>query len=515
MDSMVRSFLTGREGLSNTYNHDPSNASALRLFTADSMLLADLSPATSKLIWSLSILIALLIAHLLRRHSKTYAPDDYTSPSPELPYARNPGGRQDLGIETAWRMAKLHDDLGPIYQSGSFGVKRVWLGNRKIAQDLLVHRENKYRPQADLLDSNRYAALPAGYVDDHTNDLTHGVHELSTSEWRNVLALSEIEDTMRRLLEVPTSWSQSLIDHCAASAAARILGNANYGSMLSDNLHQLVNEETHRASVDANLTASKSLLQRFLSWSRRQTSPQQTAVNQLREPLVKHASRMEYGTAESSWMQNWLEPRRHIEDHEIARALASLATSSCALYSFFTAMCLHPTQLSRLQRELDASCRGRMATAEDVARLPVLQAMVKETLRWRPVAPFSEPYVALEDDVYDGYHIWEGTVIHVNQYAITRNVTTYPQPEDFNPDRWLHATKQTSTALDSQKIELCVLVAAIAWAFDIKKKEGREGYDAEIPWYDTKPLASMMTRPFAIEIRARTEEKRRKILDGP
>ena len=52
------------------------------------------------------------------------------------------------------------------------------------------------------------------------------------------------------------------------------------------------------------------------------------------------------------------------------------------------AMCLYPDVLRKAQEEIDAVVgRDRMPTFADTPRLPYIRAMVKEVLRWRPVAP--------------------------------------------------------------------------------------------------------------------------------
>lgn len=56
--------------------------------------------------------------------------------------------------------------------------------------------------------------------------------------------------------------------------------------------------------------------------------------------------------------------------------------------SFFVGVLLHPDVQSKAQAELDAvTGRERLPTFEDRPRLPFVDAVCKETLRWMPVAP--------------------------------------------------------------------------------------------------------------------------------
>ena len=41
-------------------------------------------------------------------------------------------------------------------------------------------------------------------------------------------------------------------------------------------------------------------------------------------------------------------------------------------------------------------------------------ATVKEIVRWRQATPLGVPHVALEDDVYEGYLIPKGAILHAN-----------------------------------------------------------------------------------------------------
>ncbi|KAJ7600552.1 hypothetical protein C8J56DRAFT_768475, partial [Mycena floridula] len=40
--------------------------------------------------------------------------------------------------------------------------------------------------------------------------------------------------------------------------------------------------------------------------------------------------------------------------------------------------------------------------------LPYIEAIVRETFRYRPVLPLGVPRSNTEDDIYDGYHIPKG-----------------------------------------------------------------------------------------------------------
>lgn len=59
-----------------------------------------------------------------------------------------------------------------------------------------------------------------------------------------------------------------------------------------------------------------------------------------------------------------------------------------SLLNFVLAMTLYPDVMRKAQGELDAVVgRDRLPTFSDKDNLPYLRAIIKETLRWRPVGP--------------------------------------------------------------------------------------------------------------------------------
>jgi cytochrome P450 len=90
----------------------------------------------------------------------------------------------------------------------------------------------------------------------------------------------------------------------------------------------------------------------------------------------------------------------------------------------------------RLQGEVTA------APAETpVDRLAFLDAIVMEGLRCFPPIPMSLPRrVPPGGKIIDGYFLPSATVVSCQATSVhMANVDVYPEPEKFNPDRWLQA----------------------------------------------------------------------------
>jgi cytochrome P450 len=101
-------------------------------------------------------------------------------------------------------------------------------------------------------------------------------------------------------------------------------------------------------------------------------------------------------------------------------------------------MVLHPEIQAKAQSEVDAVVgRGRAVTDEDVARLPYIQSIVKETLRMHPPGPLlSWARLAVHDAHVGGHLVPAGTTAMVNMWAIAHDAAVWPQPELFRPERF-------------------------------------------------------------------------------
>ncbi|KAK7952620.1 uncharacterized protein PG986_008348 [Apiospora aurea] len=75
-------------------------------------------------------------------------------------------------------------------------------------------------------------------------------------------------------------------------------------------------------------------------------------------------------------------------------------------------------------------------------KLPYLDAVVMEGLRCFPAIPMSLPrYVPSGGRTIDGYYIPGATIVSAQAYSTHRiDQGVFPEPERFNPDRWLEET---------------------------------------------------------------------------
>ena len=71
--------------------------------------------------------------------------------------------------------------------------------------------------------------------------------------------------------------------------------------------------------------------------------------------------------------------------------LLYLFKTLAALQAFFLAMATHPDVQCKAQAEIDAVVgQDRLPDFSDRAKLPYVNAIVKETLRWHSISPLGE-----------------------------------------------------------------------------------------------------------------------------
>jgi cytochrome P450 len=118
-------------------------------------------------------------------------------------------------------------------------------------------------------------------------------------------------------------------------------------------------------------------------------------------------------------------------------------TSKNQLNMLFAAMAKNDDDwVAKARNELDQVCGNnaeRLPQFSDWEHLPYLQAIIKETMRWRPnVSPTGFPHALMQDDEYEGYKFPAGTVFTINNWALSLSSKEYEEPEKFKPERFMN-----------------------------------------------------------------------------
>ncbi|KAI3444657.1 hypothetical protein Pfo_001322 [Paulownia fortunei] len=103
----------------------------------------------------------------------------------------------------------------------------------------------------------------------------------------------------------------------------------------------------------------------------------------------------------------------------------------------------NPVKMSRVRGEItDIIGKNQIIQESDIPRLPYLQAVVKETFRLHPAAPFLVPHKAEADVEINGYTVPKNAQVLVNVWASGRDSRTWPNADSFMPERFLDHSDQ-------------------------------------------------------------------------
>nr|AYV88861.1 cytochrome P450 oxidase CYP75B114 [Polygala tenuifolia] len=134
---------------------------------------------------------------------------------------------------------------------------------------------------------------------------------------------------------------------------------------------------------------------------------------------------------------------------------AGTDTSSSTVEWALAELIRHPKVLSQVQQELDMVVgKDRLVSELDLAQLPYLQAVVKETFRLHPSTPLSLPRMATESCEINGYHIPKGSTLLVNVWAIARDPQQWSEPLEFRPERFLPGGEKESVDIRGNDFEV-------------------------------------------------------------
>ncbi|KAI0069255.1 cytochrome P450 [Artomyces pyxidatus] len=197
------------------------------------------------------------------------------------------------------------------------------------------------------------------------------------------------------------------------------------------------------------------------------------------------------------------------------------STPVSAITSFFLAMALYPDVQKQAQAELDAIVgSSRLPSYSDREKLPYVDALVKEVLRWNPIVPTGVPHLLMQDDIHDGYLIPKGTIVIANIWNFLHDETTFKNPMEFDPSRFI-ATKdhtperdphtiafgfgrRTCPAMNLADASVFISCAMTLAAFNISKTV-ENGIVVE-PVHESYSGTISFPKPFKCSIRPRSED---------
>ncbi|KAM0072424.1 putative geraniol 8-hydroxylase [Helianthus debilis subsp. tardiflorus] len=119
--------------------------------------------------------------------------------------------------------------------------------------------------------------------------------------------------------------------------------------------------------------------------------------------------------------------------------IAGTDTTSSTLEWAMTELIHNPDKLERARSEVIKLMENKknIIQESDISQLPYLQAVIKETLRLHPPAPFLIPHQAIHDVEIQGFVVPKNAQILCNVWAMGRDPKVWSNPETFMPERFL------------------------------------------------------------------------------
>ncbi|VUC30184.1 unnamed protein product [Clonostachys rosea] len=119
-------------------------------------------------------------------------------------------------------------------------------------------------------------------------------------------------------------------------------------------------------------------------------------------------------------------------------AVAGSDTTAASLTCLFYELCCRPEIITRLQGEIDQVYAGPdTVDSVSLSKLPLLNAVINETLRLHPPVPSGVQRVTPPEGLQIGKHFIPGnTIVQVPTHTMCRDERNFASPNDFIPERW-------------------------------------------------------------------------------
>ncbi|KAL4805906.1 cytochrome P450 [Aspergillus unguis] len=227
------------------------------------------------------------------------------------------------------------------------------------------------------------------------------------------------------------------------------------------------------------------------------------------------------------------QPEHNLSKLEISSLAGNLFgagsdTSASTLVTFILACVAFPETLVPAYTELDRVVGPhRSPDFEDESELVYVKAFVKEVFRWRSVAVLGgQPHAPVQDDYFNGYFIPSRTWVQGNVWAIHHNAEDFPDPDRFNPSRFLPGHPDARPFPNEKGYmtfgwgrRVCsgqglaeqgtfITIARLLWGFRFEKALDENGEEIPVDIFDYSNGLNMRPNPFPCRITPRSEEIR-------
>ncbi|KAF9261904.1 cytochrome P450 [Marasmius fiardii PR-910] len=361
---------------------------------------------------------------------------------------------------------------GDVFTFDVLGSRTIVLNSYRAIIDLLEHRSYNYSDRAHQPMLNEVVGTDWSFAFMRYSD-SWRLHRRTFHQFFQPRVVTEYNDIQRKrtssLVQKLMSTPKDFFKHARTHAGGIIL-EVVYGYHIQDvddpyvHLADKAMEGFREAGISGSFLVDYiPLLKHIPAWFpgasfKSKAEVWARDVEQLKnDPWMVMKQSMVNGTAVPCFSTRSLEkfgisPSTLGDDSGMEKVIKNCATVAygagadttvSAVLSFIIGMLLNPHAQARAQKELnDVVGSSRLPDFCDRDKLPYINAVYAETLRWTPVAPLGVAHAAVNDDVYEGNLIPGGSTVVANIWAILHDESLYgPDVMNFNPDRFMKEGK--------------------------------------------------------------------------
>lgn len=168
--------------------------------------------------------------------------------------------------------------------------------------------------------------------------------------------------------------------------------------------------------------------------------------------------------------------------------------------------------------------------------LQYIRGIVKESLRWLPSSILGiVPHATTDDDVYENYQIPAHTTMVINVWALNNNPERYPNPRNFDPERYkddkltaaqsaasqdpnqrdhytFGAGRRICQGLNIAERSLFLGYAYMLWAFNLEHALDENGLKIPVSTEDVTQGIVCRPVPFQLKLVERDPARTQKVL---
>ncbi|GAN11298.1 ribosomal protein S1 [Mucor ambiguus] len=127
-------------------------------------------------------------------------------------------------------------------------------------------------------------------------------------------------------------------------------------------------------------------------------------------------------------------------------------TTATSLSWNFAILSHHPDVQQKAAEEIDSFIRahGRVPGFQDRLEMPYCIAIIKESMRYRPISPFGIPHSVQQDVLIDNFIIPKGAMLISSMDSMHKSAENYPNPETYSPERFMNNLKTMHAAANGK-----------------------------------------------------------------